>query len=301
MVNYSYLDGEQYFWSSSRKVLINDQIRIKNIPLFGYIKSQATPPTRLHIHANTLEFTYICKGQQYFSAEGRDYHVFGGEMFVMPGHIPHSTGVAPVEKQEMFWFHINYEDDINFLGLSQENGEILLQRLKGLGISTYHLSRGVRDLLFQVLEGFSQKDALKRVRAVSNLHQILLQVIFGEPSDFMSISDEIGRVVKYLDNNLEKEISLESLADIAFLSLSRFKERFRTEMGVSPREYVNFKKIEKAKEWLREAGDSQTVTDIAMSLGFSSSTYFAVVFKKFTSQTPSEYVASCQSNTPTQF
>lgn len=94
----------------------------------------------------------------------------------------------------------------------------------------------------------------------------------------------------YLDSHLCDNVSLEQLADIACLSLSRFKERFRTEIGISPREYFNLKKIEQAKAWLHEDGSGDRITDIAMKLGFSSSAYFSVVFKKFTALTPSEYL-----------
>ena len=46
-------------------------------------------------------------------------------------------------------------------------------------------------------------------------------------------------------------------------------------------------KIEKAKEILTESDTS--ITDIAFSLGFSSSNYFCAVFKKFMDCTPKDY------------
>ena len=71
------------------------------------------------------------------------------------------------------------------------------------------------------------------------------------------------------------------------LSLSRFKTRFKHEVGVAPGGYIIMRKVEKAKELLGDR--DRSITDIAFDLGFSSSQYFATVFKKLIGLTPSEY------------
>lgn len=58
-------------------------------------------------------------------------------------------------------------------------------------------------------------------------------------------------------------------------------------MGISPRNFINQQKIDLSKTMLL---DGHTVTDVAMALGFSSSSYFAYAFKKFTTFTPTEFV-----------
>ena len=82
-------------------------------------------------------------------------------------------------------------------------------------------------------------------------------------------------------------IQIRELARLCGLSVSRFKERFRDEVGVPPAEYLTRQKIEAAKSLLL-AGD-HSITDVAMDLGFSSSQYFATAFKRYTGRTPSEY------------
>ena len=58
-------------------------------------------------------------------------------------------------------------------------------------------------------------------------------------------------------------------------------------MGISPRLYINQKKIECAKKLLSEGF---SITEVAMHLNFVSSSYFSSVFKKYTNCTPSEYI-----------
>jgi AraC-like DNA-binding protein len=58
-------------------------------------------------------------------------------------------------------------------------------------------------------------------------------------------------------------------------------------MGVAPHEFILRCKMDEAKRLLTHEGRS--VTETAMALGFSSSQYFATVFKRFTQQTPVEF------------
>jgi AraC-like DNA-binding protein len=85
----------------------------------------------------------------------------------------------------------------------------------------------------------------------------------------------------------ERDFRLDDLARHARLSLSHFKKRFRTETGLSPRQFILRDKIEAAKRVLCHQDTS--VTNLALDLGFVSSQYFATVFKRITGLTPSDY------------
>lgn len=80
-------------------------------------------------------------------------------------------------------------------------------------------------------------------------------------------------------DHITSEISLEELASIANLSCCQYKQKFKKQLGISPRHYINQQKIENAKILLMEG---MSVTDVAMMLGFSTSGYFSTVFKKYT-------------------
>jgi len=57
-------------------------------------------------------------------------------------------------------------------------------------------------------------------------------------------------------------------------------------MGIPPREYINAERMRQATSMLR---DGESVLDTAMTLGFSSSNYFAVVFRRHMGCSPREY------------
>ena len=78
---------------------------------------------------------------------------------------------------------------------------------------------------------------------------------------------------------------VEDLASRVGLSVSRFKARFKETVGVPPADYMSRQKVAKAMDLLRKTG--MPVTQIATSLGYASSQYFATAFRRYTGKTPS--------------
>lgn len=132
---------------------------------------------------------------------------------------------------------------------------------------------------------------LRRAILINQLLQCIFEVLdCFDHHRRRNCSQEIRRIVEMIQTYPEEEFSLEDLADEADLSVSRFKARFRTETGIGPHEFILRNKVEAAKRALLQ--DCQSVTNVAMRFGFSSSQYFATVFRRFTYQTPAEFRTS---------
>ncbi len=83
------------------------------------------------------------------------------------------------------------------------------------------------------------------------------------------------------------ELSLELIADELHYSPNYLGTTFKKETGNSLNSYILSLRIEEAKELL--VNSDLKSTDIAMSTGFSSSSYFAFSFKKAVGMSPREY------------
>ena len=97
----------------------------------------------------------------------------------------------------------------------------------------------------------------------------------------------IERSLQYIDEHLEENIHVTGLAGLANTSLSTYNKYFIQTTGMPPGEYILNRKIEKTRGLLTSTDLS--VTEIACKYGFSSSQYFATVFKRFCNMTPSQY------------
>ncbi len=95
------------------------------------------------------------------------------------------------------------------------------------------------------------------------------------------------QAIEWLESRLDQDVSVTEMAKVSGLSVPQFHRSFRRAVGRTPREYFVHRRIEKAMEMLAQGRWS--VTEVAMRLGFSSSQYFATVFKRYTDLSPSSY------------
>jgi two-component system response regulator YesN len=100
----------------------------------------------------------------------------------------------------------------------------------------------------------------------------------------------ITTIQEYIDENLGGRLQLGEVAEVFGLSPAYLSVLFKktTESGFS--EYVNAKKIDRAKEMLL-SGDMK-IYEVADALGFESAYYFSKVFKKVDGHSPREYIQS---------
>lgn len=100
----------------------------------------------------------------------------------------------------------------------------------------------------------------------------------------------LNRVIQKIEDELTEGISLSQLAKVAGLSVPHFCRAFKQSFGHPPYEFIIRRRIERAKEYLR--GSDMTVTEIALSCGFSSSSHFSNTFRREAAASPMEYRAA---------
>ncbi|MEO7133691.1 MAG: helix-turn-helix transcriptional regulator, partial [Vicinamibacterales bacterium] len=90
-----------------------------------------------------------------------------------------------------------------------------------------------------------------------------------------------------VEENLGEELSVESIAREVGMSAFHFAHAFRAATGLPPHKYLMQRRMEHAKSLLRETDLS--LTEIALRVGYSSSSHFCVGFQKLIHTTPSHY------------
>jgi AraC family transcriptional regulator len=97
----------------------------------------------------------------------------------------------------------------------------------------------------------------------------------------------INKVIDYVNNNLDKSMSLEELASVAFFSPYHFHRIFMAVTGESVNNFTNRLRLEKTARLLRYS--DQSIAAIAGGCGFSSAAVFSRVFKKYLGISPTDY------------
>ena len=88
--------------------------------------------------------------------------------------------------------------------------------------------------------------------------------------------------------HITEHIALSDVAAYACVSPGYMSKSFKRIMGISLVDYINQKKVEKAKEMMAEG--NERIADIALALGFSNIYYFSKVFRKMEGIPPTEYI-----------
>jgi YesN/AraC family two-component response regulator len=111
----------------------------------------------------------------------------------------------------------------------------------------------------------------------------------GTPPAAVTLSQyhKIQQAVRFINDNYRTDIRLAAAAREAGMSPAHFSRIFKKVMGLSYQDYLNSRRITKAKYLLRTS--AQSVTEIAVSLGFADPTGFGRIFKKLTGHTPSAF------------
>ncbi len=97
----------------------------------------------------------------------------------------------------------------------------------------------------------------------------------------------IDCVIDHIRDNLDQSFSLEELASVACLSDFHFHRIFKAIQGETLNCFANRLRLEKAARLLRDT--TQSIVNIALECGFSSSSTFSRSFKKNYGNSPNEY------------
>lgn len=97
---------------------------------------------------------------------------------------------------------------------------------------------------------------------------------------------EVEKVLVYIDENLNKTITCDSMASMVNMNSSYFSRLFKNQIGVNFSDYLIGKRIEKSTCYL--AKTEMTIEDITKAVGLEQPSYFYKLYKKVTGKTPGE-------------
>jgi AraC family transcriptional regulator len=115
-----------------------------------------------------------------------------------------------------------------------------------------------------------------------SVRQPMMQVPTGGLSSYSS-----KVAIAYINDNLDRSISLAEIAAIVKLSPHYFATLFKQSTGIAPHQYLTQCRIERAKQYL--AKPHLSIVQVSELVGFQSQSHFAKVFRQHVGITPKLY------------
>jgi YesN/AraC family two-component response regulator len=152
----------------------------------------------------------------------------------------------------------------------------------------------VAEGFHHLFQSFIHRDALFEVASAAQLEMIFVSLrrkIMG--AGVLQANSPKARISKSLDHihrHYASAITVSALADIEYLSVSRYCALFRQCMGVSPQSYLLELRLKMAIELM--LGTDLGVKQISKKVGYDDPLYFSRLFKLRRGMSPRQYIAS---------
>jgi AraC family transcriptional regulator of arabinose operon len=228
------------------------------------------------------KFYYICGGEGWLKIGDKEYYPEPGELILMPEGVKQSYSCISERPFLKYWCHF-----------SAKVGEINLFRILELSHVCIPENPAAVEAVFQEIAGSAKPDAVYApLLAKGKLLELFSHYIMNLKLDEISYKNlgsarKLTAILEYMAANIEHNITIHDLAEIAHMHPNYFIRLFKQQIGVPPIQYITRLKIDRAKVLL--AATSGSVSEIADQLGFGDLFYFSKQFKKHTGLTPTEF------------
>ncbi len=205
-----------------------------------------------------------------------------GDFIIFAPNTPFEYTKQLGKKMVYYWVHFTGKEAASLLSRCQLPTNTIL---------TPNYQPSIQEQFRQLFASFSTRDHLFDLHAADILS--LLLITFGRCTSFLPTSEArhaprfFVQSISYIHDHLSESISISSLADMEFLSVSRYRALFKERMGISPQEYVIFTKLQHACRLLENT--RMSISEISHAIGYDDSQYFSRLFAKHMGTSPSAY------------
>ena len=229
------------------------------------------------IKRNDFYLLYSLGGDIVGQIDGKDVVIRSGEAVCIAPGVPYSFGTRyPLDEwTHYYWIHFTGAEATNVIA----NSGLVLNSVCSLGFCEDSFNYYER-----LFSEFRTQGGGFEYSAAVQLRYILY--IFGK-SVRENTSGRLDKSIRYIHTHLRYDITVESLASMEFLGVSRYREIFKSVTGLAPSEYIAALRMERAKDLLN--GTDNTIAAVAESVGYTNRNYFQNLFKKHTGMTPGDY------------
>ena len=227
---------------------------------------------------------YCMEGEGWFKLEEQEYRVRANQFFILPPNRPHTYGADKDNPWTIYWIHFTG----SHAAIYSENSQVPMDIRPALN-SRISERQHVFEEIFSTLERSTDLESLRYASSLLHYYLASMRYLRLYRPEATTSPSLIDAVKHYMQENIERHLTLEQIAQYTGYSPSHFSSLFRKATGESPLAYLNRQKIEHAC-LLLETTDMR-VNQICHKVGISDNYYFSRLFSKLKGCSPKQYRA----------
>jgi AraC-like DNA-binding protein/quercetin dioxygenase-like cupin family protein len=253
-----------------------------------------------------FELLYLHSGQVVYQVQNRFHKMSAGDLFVMGGTAMHRISEYPRGKARaaVLYFmpdlirgNSTYGTDIEYLM------PFLVQQ--GAFPHVVKAATGIPSQVFDLMRRAAAELPASSNRgrlSVQTYLKMMLVLLVNHYSEYRGSEDvclkkernlaRLRPVFDYIDAHYSSPIAVQDVAARVFMSKSSFMRFFKQVTGQSFITYLNHFRVSRAQSLLRTTDKS--IAEIGLEVGFCDQSYFGLLFRKLTGDTPREYKMKSQ-------
>ncbi|MEK3888190.1 helix-turn-helix transcriptional regulator [Bacillus sp. FSL K6-3431] len=228
---------------------------------------------------------FILAGEGSFSQNETIKEIQQGDIFCLLPNQTHQYSSNPDHPLRMFW-----------LAFDGRQANPLLKRIGITNYSTHVkgiLSEEITGILSELATHFKKDDEDDDLFGLSIMYKLFHSLsVQSKQKDLTPTPPRnwLQKSQEYMNMHFAENVSVKDVAKYVGIHRSYFTDSFVNEVGVTPGKYLLSLKMNRALELISEK--AHTITEIALSLGYSDLYSFSRAFKNYYDVSPNQYLAN---------
>ena len=216
---------------------------------------------------------YVSEGSITLVQDGAELKACSGELLLVDCYRPHKYYTSSFA--HTLWVHFDGSQSRAWFE------EIRLQKGQKINCGE-NIADSIKSIIGCIKSGESEYDIS------SNLYSMLCSLLKSdEIHSENDKTDRIKAVIEFINANYDKDVTVDEMAGLAYMSTSYFSKAFKENTSFSPYDYLLDVRLGKAKEMLIKT--KLSISEIAYKTGFNSTSNFIYFFKKETGVSPLKF------------
>ena len=231
----------------------------------------------------TLHYTFSGLGR--ISSPSGTYYSPPGDVLL---HKPRILSDYGVEDEQLQWTHLWATFQIHDQDFDLVSWPEILPGIYCLHIDDPSMRQRIEQLMLDLIDLYQSPYHQRMEICLSMVQTILLCCdSVNTQSHEQRIDQRIRNSMQFMHDHLEHIINLDRLAEWVDLSVSRFAHLFREQTGLTPMQYLESVRIQRACSEL--VMSSKPIAEIGEDVGIQDPAYFTRIFRRQTGMTPRAY------------